>query len=214
MPEPPTRRPEPATGRPGRPRTASSGSLIGRLTISGHGRDREIEADAAALLFLAEADLGTEHMGAVLQKIEAFSPGMRRGPFSSHPDTDARVEALAENRVRPIGASFRGTDRRGNEVASVHLVAQVQRGSEVWIYADIHAAHAIGRRDNINDLSLSWTEGRRRVRVKAKERTAERIEPGGTVAAVFVLEGVDRIPDDFSADLKIRNARRWQRIPH
>lgn len=185
------------------------GTLVGALTITGHGREREMDADAAAMIFLAENDLGTEHLANALKKMSDVSPDRRHGPFSSHPETDERIRLLDTGVVIPMTTGYEGRTRDGALAATVDLVAQVIRGHETWIYANITATNAIGRRDNINNLDFYRSHGRRRIKTTFKEMTAERIEPGGTVSAVFASVGAGRIDESSDMTLKIRNASRW-----
>lgn len=192
--------------------TASLAAMIGSMSIFKHGRDREMEADATALAFLHESGLGVEHLTSVHEKLKAAHPESRHGPFASHPDTDERIE-LASN-VMAISMDVVCEGRRDGElVAQVDPAVQVKRGNEWWIFADVHATWRIERRDNINDLKISYfhDDGRRfgtRSR-NAKEKTAERINPGGSTSAIFITKG-HPIREEEDLELKIRRARDWQ----
>ena len=195
------------------------------LALLDYDRDREREADMFASVMLARLTDSTEALASgfeTLRRIhEAQEPPTRstaadsffEGLLASHPSIYERLDR-AENTV--TGGfddywTFRGFSSRGALVATVRFELQQAFRDEVNALVSIATTEALGRRDNVNDIDIHLVDGKR---LDFDEQTAERVEPGQTVSALFSTDDagglIDVVPQEMR--LRLRNVDRWERV--
>ena len=78
------------------------------------------------------------------------------------------------------------------------------------VLANSSTTDAFGRADNVNDIELRTGTGRR---IRLDEETAERVQPGGIVSALFSSGDANSLLDEQIAEfpLRLRNVDRWVR---
>ena len=195
------------------------------LALIDYDRDREREADMFASVMLARLTDSTEALASgfeTLRKLhEAQEPPARstaadsffEGLLASHPSIYERLDR-AENTV--TGGfddywTFSGFSSRGALVATVRFELQQAFGDEVNALVSIETTEALGRRDNVNDIDIHLVDGKR---LDFDEQTAEEVEPGQTVSALFSTDDagglIDVVPQEMR--LRLRNVDRWERV--
>ena len=135
------------------------------------------------------------------------------GLLASHPSIYERLDR-AENTV--TGSfdehywTFHGLNSRGTLVATVRFELQQAFFDEVNALVSITTTDALGRRDNINDIDIHLVDG---TRLDFDEQTAESVEPGQTVSALFSTDDADGLVEAVPQQmrLRLRNVDRWQR---
>ena len=195
------------------------------LALFDYGRDREREADMFASIMLGRLEESTEALASgfqTLQEIHEAQPPSRgssttdsflEGLLASHPSIYERLDR-AENTV--TGGfdeywTFQGLDRRGTLVATVRFELQQAFFDEVHALVSIETTEALGRRDNVNDIDIHLVDG---TKLDFDEQTAERVEPGQTVSALFSTDDADGIIEAVPQEMRLglRNVDRWERV--
>ena len=198
-----------------------TGFTLGLLKYS---RDLEREADMFASVMLGRLDESTAALAsgfATLRELHEAQPPRRgssaadaffEGLLASHPSIYERVDR-AENTVTGEFDrywTFNGFNSRGALVATVRFELQQAFFDEVHALVSIATTPALGRRDNVNDIDIFMVDGSR---LDFDEQTAERVEPGQTVSALFATDDaaglIDGIPQRMR--LGLRNVDRWER---
>lgn len=194
------------------------------LALLDYDRDREREADMFASVMLARLTDSTEALASAFETLrevhEAQAPraGSTADRFfesllASHPSIYERLDR-AENTV--TGGfdeywTFNGLNSRGALVATVRFELQQAFRDEVNALVSIETTDALGRRDNVNDIDIHLVDG---TRLDFDEQTAERVEPGQTVSALFSTDDADGLIDSVPQEmrLRLRNVDRWERV--
>ena len=195
------------------------------LALFDYGRDREREADMFASIMLGRLEESTEALASgfqTLREIHEAQPPSRgssttdsflEGLLASHPSIYERLDR-AENTV--TGGfdeywTFQGLDRRGTLVATVRFELQQAFFDEVHALVSIETTEALGRRDNVNDIDIHLVDG---TKLDFDEQTAERVEPGQTVSALFSTDDADGIIEAVPREMRLglRNVDRWERV--
>ena len=194
------------------------------LALLDYGRDLEREADMFASVMLGRLEESTEALVSgfeTLREIQEAQPprasssaadNFFEGLLASHPSIYERLDR-AENTV--TGGfdeywSFNGLDRRGTLVATVRFELQQAFFDEVHALVSIETTEALGRRDNVNDITIHLVNG---TRLDFDEQTAERVEPGQTVSALFSTDDADGLIEAVPQEMRLglRNVDRWER---
>ena len=194
------------------------------LALFDYGRDREREADMFASVMLGRLEESTEALASgfqTLREIQEAQPPSRgssatdnffEGLLASHPSIYERMDR-AENTV--TGGfdeywTFQGLDRRGTLVATVRFELQQAFFDEVHALVSIETTDALGRRDNVNDIDIHLVDG---TKLDFDEQTAERVEPGQTVSALFSTDDADGLIEAVPQEMRLglRNVDRWER---
>ena len=197
------------------------------LALFDYNRDREREADMFASVMLGRLEESTEALAsgfATLREIHEAQPPSARGSaadnffdglLDSHPSIYERLDR-AENTV--TGGfdeywTFNGLDSRGTLVATVRFELQQAFFDDVHALVSIETTDALGRRDNVNDIDIHLVDG---TRLDFDEQTAERVEPGQTVSALFSTDDADGLIEAVPQEmrLRLRNVDRWERVQH
>ena len=195
------------------------------LALLDYDRDREREADMFANVMLARLTDSTEALASgfeTLRRIhEAQEPPARstaadrffEGLLASHPSIYERLDR-AENTLTDGFDdywTFRGFSSRGALVATVRFELQQAFRDEVNALVSIETTEALGRRDNVNDIDIHLVDGKR---LDFDEQTAEEVEPGHAVSALFSTDDagglIDVVPQEMR--LRLRNVDRWERV--
>ena len=195
------------------------------LALFDYGRDREREADMFASIMLGRLEESTEALASgfqALREVHEAQPPSRgssttdnflEGLLASHPSIYERLDR-AENTV--TGGfdgywTFQGLDRRGTLVATVRFELQQAFFDEVHALVSIETTEALGRRDNVNDIDIHLVDG---TKLDFDEQTAERVEPGQTVSALFSTDDADGIIEAVPQEMRLglRNVDRWERV--
>ena len=195
------------------------------LALFDYGRDREREADMFASIMLGRLEESTEALASgfeTLREIQEAQPPSRgssttdnflEGLLTSHPSIYERLDR-AENTV--TGGfdeywTFKGLDRRGTLVATVRFELQQAFFGEVHALVSIETTEALGRRDNVNNIDIHLVDG---TKLDFDEQTAERVEPGQTVSALFSTDDADGIIEAVPQEMRLglRNVDRWERV--
>ena len=194
------------------------------LALLDYDRDREREADMFASVMLARLTDSTEALASAFETLrevhEAQAPraGSTADRFfesllASHPSIYERLDR-AENTV--TGGfdeywTFHGLTSRGALVATVRFELQQAFRDEVNALVSIETTEALGRRDNVNDIDVHLVDG---TRLDFDEQTAERVQPGQTVSALFSTDDADGLIDSIPQEmrLRLRNVDRWERV--
>lgn len=81
---------------------------------------------------------------------------------------------------------------------------------EVHALVSIETTDALGRRDNVNDIDIHLVDG---TKLDFDEQTAERVEPGQTVSALFSTDDADGLIEAVPQEMRLglRNVDRWER---
>ena len=192
-------------------------SFAANLFLTGHGRDREREADLFASFYLNEADIGDQPLLNSFRKLkfarDAYDPfGGGGGLFASHPDIDERLEKASGTTTAGFDESevFQGVRNDGTVVATLRFDVQRLFENELDVVATLSTTAELGEEDDVNTLTIEV--GGQRIRLN--ERTAEKIFPSDEVSAVFGNDdarGLIEGPVD-SVDLDLRNVDRWMRV--
>ena len=206
---------------------AAATDIVGALAFMNYGREREREADMFASVFLArtnetdglvgtfdklqrarESRPPTANAGAVTQAVDNVMERL----LSSHPSPLERLNrAQATTTVifdePPV---FLGIGRNGEHVATVRFEMEQAYDDDLNVLANISTTDALGRADNVNDIELRTGAGRR---IRLGEETAERVQPGETVSALFSSGDASSLLDEPIAEfrLRLRNVDRWVR---
>ena len=206
---------------------AAATDIVGALAFMNYGRQREREADMFASVFLArtnetdglvgtfdklqrarESRPPTADAGAVTQAVDNVMERL----LSSHPSPLERLNrAQATTTVifdePPV---FLGIGRNGAHVATVRFEMEQAYDDDLNVLANISTTDALGRADNVNDIELRTGAGRR---IRLDEETAERVQPGETVSALFSSGDANSLLDEPIAEfrLRLRNVARWVR---
>ena len=194
------------------------------LALLDYDRDREREADMFASVMLGRLEESTEALASgfeTLREIQEAQPprasnsaadNFFEGLLASHPSIYERLDR-AENTV--TGGfdeywSFNGLDRRGTLVATVRFELQQAFFDEVHALVSIETTEALGRRDNVNDIDIHLVDG---TKLDFDEQTAERVEPGQTVSALFSTDDADGLIEAVPQEMRLglRNVDRWER---
>ena len=190
-------------------------SLTANLFLSGHGRDREREADLFASFYLHAMDIGDRPLLNSFKKLkfarDAYDPfGGGGGLFASHPHIEERLSRASGTITEPfINEVFHGLNDDGALVATLRFDVQRLFDRELDVVATLSATAELGDDDNVNTLNVRFGGAR----LELKERTAEKIFPSDEVSAVFGNDntaGLIQGPIE-SVDLKLRNVDRWER---
>ena len=195
------------------------------LALLDYDRDREREADMFASVMLGRLSESTEALASgfeTLRKIQEAQPpragssaadNFFEGLLSSHPSIYERLDR-AENTV--TGGfdeywTFNGLNSRGAVVATVRFELQQAFFDEVNALVSIETTDALGRRDNVNDIDIHLVDG---TRLDFDEQTAESVEPGQTVSALFSTDDADGLIEAVPQEmrLRLRNVDRWERM--
>lgn len=195
------------------------------LALLNYGRDREREADMFASVMLGRLTESTEALASgfqTLREIQEAQPPRARssaadsffeGLLASHPSIYERLDR-AENTV--TGGfdeywTFNGLNSRGALVATVRFELQQAFFDEVNALVSIETTDALGRRDNVNDIDIHLVDGRR---LDFDEQTAESVEPGQTVSALFSTDDADGLIEAVPQEmrLRLRNVDHWERV--
>ena len=194
------------------------------LGLLKYGRDLEREADMFASVMLGRLDESTAALAsgfATLRAIHEAQPPRQgssatdaffEGLLASHPSIYERVDR-AENTVTGEFDrywAFNGFNSRGALVATVRFELQQAFFDEVHALVSIATTPALGRRDNVNDIDIFLVDG---TRLDFDEQTAERVEPGQTVSALFATDDVSGLIDAVPQRMRLglRNVDRWER---
>lgn len=206
---------------------AAATDIVGALAFMNYGREREREADMFASVFLArtnetdglvgtfdklqrarESRPPTADASAVTQAVDNVMERL----LSSHPSPLERLNrAQATTTVifdePPV---FLGIGRNGAHVATVRFEMEQAYDDDLNVLANISTTDALGRADNVNDIELRTGAGRR---IRFDEETAERVQPGETVSALFSSGDANSLLDEPIAEfrLRLRNVDRWVR---
>ena len=194
------------------------------LALLDYDRDREREADMFASVLLGRLAESTEALASgfgTLREIQEAQPpragstavdSFFEGLLASHPSIYERLDRT-ENTV--TGGfdeywTFNGLNSRGALVATVRFELQQAFFDEVNALVSIETTDALGRRDNVNDIDIHLVDG---TRLDFDEQTAESMEPGQTVSALFSTDDADglivAVPQEMR--LRLRNVDRWER---
>ena len=196
---------------------ATMSTFTANLFLTGHGRDREREADLFASFYLNEADIGDQPLLNSFRKLkfardtyDLFGGG--GGLFASHPDIDERLEKASGTTTAGFDESevFQGVRNDGTVVATLRFDVQRLFENELDVVATLSTTAELGEEDDVNTLTIEV--GGQRIRLN--ERTAEKIFPSDEVSAVFGNDdarGLIEGPVD-SVDLDLRNVNRWMRV--
>ena len=199
---------------------ASMLSFTANIFLTGHGRDREREADMFSSFYLINTGVGDRPLVNAFKKLkfsrDAYDPfgsggGLFGGLFSTHPHIDERLERATSTATGTFTeeAVFNGLNNDGALVATLRFDVQRLFGRELDVIATLSTTAELGEADNVNTLNVR-VGGQR---LELKERTAERIFPSDEVSAVFGnnnATGLIQAPLE-SVDLKLRNVDRWER---
>ena len=100
--------------------------------------------------------------------------------------------------------------KNGEHVATVRFEMEQTYDDDLNVLANISTTEALGRADNVNDIELRTGTGRR---IRLDEETAELVEPGETVSALFSSGDANSLLDEPIAEfsLQLRNVDRWVR---
>ncbi|MCY3819230.1 MAG: hypothetical protein OXH52_07695 [Gammaproteobacteria bacterium] len=111
------------------------------------------------------------------------------GLLASHPSIYKRLDRAANTITGGFEDSwtFQGFSARGAVVATVRFELQQAFRDEVDALVNIETTEALGRRDNVNDIHIHLADG---TRLDFDEQTAERMEPGRSVSALFSTDDV------------------------
>ena len=195
---------------------ASMLSFTADIFLTGHGRDREREADMFASFYLADIGVGDRPLVNAFKKLEfardTYDPFDRGGVFfSTHPHINERLTRATSTTTGtfPEEELFNGLNKNGALVATLRFDVQRLFGRELAIVATLSTTAELGEADNVNTLNIR-VDGRR---LELKERTAERIFPSDEVSAVFGKDNTTGLIQTSleSVDLKLRNVDRWER---
>ena len=136
-------------------------SLTANLFLSGHGRDREREADLFASFYLHDMDIGDRPLLNSFKKLkfarEAYDPfGGGGGLFASHPHIDERLSrasaTVTENFINEV---FHGLNDDGALVATLRFDVQRLFDRELDVVATLSATAELGDDDNVNTPKCS-----------------------------------------------------------
>ncbi|MFQ5792066.1 MAG: M48 family metalloprotease, partial [Acidobacteriota bacterium] len=187
-----------------------------RLFLSGFGRDREREADSFASLYVNTVGASSQPFESVLRKLkytqDVFDPfgNAVQGPFATHPHIDERLSKARDTVTRAFraGKSFRGLTAQGETVAVLTLEIQRLYGRELEVIATLSTTAELGKKDNVNTLTLELSNKR----LELKERTAESVYPGDEVSALFRTDKATGLIEEpvTGVRLKLRNVVRWE----
>ena len=186
------------------------------LFLTGHGRDREREADLFASFYLNEIGVGDEPLVSSFKKLQfardTYDPfGSGGGLFATHPDIEERLAKASATVTQsfPKDEVFQGLNDDGMLVATLRFDVQRLFGRELDVVATLSTTAELGKEDNVNTLKVR-VDGRE---LELKERTAEKIYPSDEVSAVFGNDGARGLIQDpiESVELKLRNVDRWER---
>ena len=213
------RNPGAATGT-----VAGGVGLLLNAALMDYGRDREREADLFASAFFGLAGEGQEGLTSTfrtLRDAQERAPAPEGGSrldgaleslFASHPSVYERLDR-AENTLTAHFDDywvFHGLDRRGARVATVRFQLQQAYDDAVNVLVGIDTTEALGRRDNVNNPEVQLVNGRR---LRFSEQSAETVEPGASVAALFSTGDaaglITAVPQELR--LNLRNVDRWVR---
>lgn len=191
-------------------------SFAAQLFMSGHGRDREREADLFASFYLNNADIGDQPLLSLFSKLkfarDAYDPfGGGGGLFASHPDIEERLDKARATLTRafPADEVFHGVTDDGTRIATLRFDVQRLFERELDVVATLSTTAELGEDDNVNTLNVR-VGGQR---LQLRERTAEKIFPSDEVSAVFgndEASGLIQAPIE-QVDLSLRNVDRWER---
>ena len=212
------------TGNQAIAQIGSAGLTGYTLALFDYDRDREREADMFASIMLGRLEENTEALASsfsTLREIQEAQPPSRgssatdnffEGLLASHPSIYERLDR-AENTV--TGGfdeywTFKGFDRRGTLVATVRFELQQAFFDEVHALVSIETTEALGRRDNVNNIDIHLVDG---TKLDFDEQTAERVEPGQTVSALFSTDDADGLIEAVPQEMRLglRNVNRWER---
>ena len=202
-----------------------AGMLAFSLGLLDYGRDREREADMFASVMLARLMDSTAGLASgfdTLRRVqESQQPraasgvvdGFFEGLLASHPSIYERLDR-AENTV--TGAfdeywAFNGLDSRGRLVATVRFELQQAVFGDVNALVSIDTTEALGRPDNVNNIDIYLVGG---AKLDFDEQTAERVEPGQSVSALFSTDDADGLIEAVPQEMRLglRNVDRWERV--
>ena len=199
------------------------GILLGAALMD-YGRDREREADLFASVFFGLAGQDQDAMTStfrILRDARERAPapdggglldGALESLLASHPSVYERLDR-AENTLTATFDDywvFHGLNRRGARVATVRFRLQQAYDDALNVLVAIDTTEALGRRDNVNNPEVRLVNGRR---LRFSEQTAEAVEPGAGVAALFSTGDaaglITAVPQELR--LNLRNVDRWVR---
>ena len=195
---------------------ASMLAFTANIFLTGHGRDREREADMFASFYLSDAGIGDRPLLNAFKKLkfarDAYDPfGRGGGLFSTHPHIDERLARATSTETGGFAREevFNGLNDDGALVATLRFDVQRLFGRELEVVATLSTTAELGEADNVNTLNVR-VGGQR---LELKERTAERVFPSDEVSAVFGNDNVAGLIQSSldSIDLKLRNVDRWER---
>ena len=202
-------------------------TIVGGLAFMNYGRNREREADMFASVFLARTNETDGLVGTFdkLRSAREVSPptadadavtravdnAMER-LLSSHPSPLERLSRAQGTTTVMFDEPpvFLGMGKNGARVATVRFEMEQEYDGDLNVLANIATTEALGRADNVNDIELRTGAGRR---IRLDEETAERVEPGETVSALFSSGDANSLLDEPIAEfrLRLRNVDRWVR---
>lgn len=197
---------------------ATMASFTANLFLTGHGRDREREADLFASYYLNELDVGDQPLLNSFRKLkfardarDPFGEG-GGGLFASHPHIEERLDKASDTITAsfPDNDVFQGLNGDGELVATLRFDVQRLFENELDVVATLSTTPELGDDDDINTINIR-VAGQR---IELRERTAEKIFPSDEVSAVFGNDNARGLiggPIE-SVDLDLRNVDRWERI--
>ena len=209
--------------------TAIGGAVevVGGLAFLNYGRQREREADMFASVFLARTN-ETDGLVGTFDKLqsarEMSSPtadadavtrtvdNVMERLLSSHPSPLERLSRAQGTTTVVFDEPpvFLGLGKNGEHVATVRFEMEQAYEDDLNVLANVSTTEALGRADNVNDIELRTGAGRR---IRLDEETAERVEPGDTVSALFSSGDANSVLDEPITEfrLRLRNVDRWVR---
>ena len=201
--------------------------IVGGLAFMNYGREREREADMFASVLLARTNETDGLVGTFdkLRRAREMSPptadadavtqavdNVMERLLSSHPSPLERLSRAQGTTTVMFDEPpvFLGMGKNGEHVATVRFEMEQAYDDDLNVLANISTTEALGRADNVNDIELRTGAGRR---IRLDEETAERVEPGETVSALFSSGDANSLLDEPIAEfrLRLRNVDRWVR---
>ena len=206
---------------------ATATEIAAGLAFMNYGRDGEREADMFASIFLARTNETDGLVGTFdkLRRAREMSPptadanavtqavdNVMERLLSSHPSPLERL-SRAQGTTTVIFHEppvFFGLGRNGEQVATVRFEMEQAYDDDLNVLVNIATTAALGRGDNVNDIELRTSGGRR---IRLGEETAERVEPGETVSALFSSDDANSLLDEPITEfrLRLRSVDRWVR---
>ena len=206
---------------------AAATDIVAGLAFLDYGREREREADMFASVFLAR----TNETDGLVGTFDKLRSARENRPPTAAGDAvtqavDNVMERLLASHPSPLERLYRaqatttlifdeppvflGIGRNGEHVATVRFEMEQAYDDDLNVLVNISTTEALGRTDNVNDIELRTGAGRR---IRLDEETAERVQPGETVSALFSSGDANSLLNEPIAEfrLRLRNVDRWVR---